>query len=190
MLAKFVEIVGVVIFCCVTAFSAEAQTAAANAPGCVLLYNTTDSRFGDANVDGFWDTVDQAVGKFTTQALVEQGLDVRYFLSEATNSEQQLAEMVKQKNLTTCERFIQIARHNGGGKSTPNFSYTILLFHLEQSSTGGRTTYKVVGDFTKEYKYPLTEETFRTLAPSALGAQIASDIATSRALERAVPPSH
>jgi hypothetical protein len=189
MRAKFVQVVGVMTFCC-AASSVEAQTASANAPGCVLLYNTMGGRSGNAKVDGFWTTVDQAVGKFTTDALTGRGVNVRYILSDAQHADQQLAEVVKQLKLTMCERVVQIVRHNGGGKDAPNFSYSVQLFHFDQASTDDGTKYKVVSDFTKEYKYPLTQETFRTLAPSALGDQIAGDIAASKAMERAVPTSH
>ena len=162
--------------------AARADQTDAGHPPCTLLYNGGGTLTDNEKVNGVWTEADQRVNDGVNSGLAASGFDIRYYIARAQGSQARLAEVVAQLKETKCAKVIQVTRTLGGSPGTKFFSYAVLVIHLDEKRIGAGTSYTVAGDYSKDYKYPMTEEVLRTLSLSGVGKQIAADIDASKVL--------
>ncbi len=162
---------------------AAALAAEPEVPHCALLITSVGTQTGNAKVDQFWADIDATVSGGASEGFTSRGLDVRPVDVKMKTKEEQLAAIVKLMNETRCTKVVQLSRKLDGDGHTTGFTYTVSVFHLEQKLHAGGTTAAVVGDYKKEYEYPLNPDVMRTLKPTDIGTRLAADVDGSRVLE-------
>jgi len=164
------------------------EAAEPEAPHCALLITSAGTQTSNAKVSQFWAAIDATVSAGASEGLAARGLDVRPFEVKMNTKEEQLAAVVKRLDETRCTKVVQLSRKLEGNGQTTGFSYAVVIFHLERSQYTGGNTVTTVGDYKKQYEFPLTADVMRTLKPTDIGTGIAADIDGSGVLDEMKTP--
>ncbi len=148
----------------------------------MLLFGGGGTLTADDNANIFWFAADGAVNDSVEASLRKRNYNIRRYFGKMADADEAMKILVQQLQQTKCSKALQLVHFLKSDPSNLNvvstFAFSASVIHLSQSKnqSNGMTTYTVVEDYTKDYAYPLTEETLKTLSVKGVGAQIVADI--------------
>jgi hypothetical protein len=162
--------------------AAGARPAGLNA--CLLVVAGTGSKTAKQAVTQFWQQVNAEIAKSLVQQLSGDGVAARLEVlpgDAATDSIPGLIAVALGRE--RCKQLMQFTHQLGGGSGPEAFfAFDAAVFSVQETDGGFK-----LGDgaFRKNYRYPLNNESLRTLSMSELASRLKGELAAAGILQRA-----
>ena len=154
--------------------------------GCaVVAGGGLGSQFADAKINRIWSEVNKQVTDYLYRDLTGDAYNVREFIlpAERTPGNQQMviADMIHER----CNRLIQVAHTVGEDANGRYFRFDVSVLRLVPKPAGmtdPNTNARTVGEFSRQYRYPRTEEAFHAFHTGTFAHQVYRDLQASGVL--------
>lgn len=154
--------------------------------GCaVVVGGAVGSQFADPQVAAFWQRVNTSVANELFTRLSVQRYKVFSLIVPAEQSGRIEAVAMGAVAHYRCNRLLQISHHVAEDGAGRFFRFDISLMRLQPRDrpAGGGTNVTSVGEFSREYRYARTQETFDSFQTGTFAETVVGDLAKSGALE-------
>lgn len=155
--------------------------------GCaVVAGGGLGSQFADAKITRIWSEVNKQVTTYLFQDLAADAYNVREFIVPAERSPASdrlvIDDMVRQR----CNRLIQVAHTVAEDANGRFFRFDVTVLRMIPKPAGmtgtPNTNVRTVGEFSRQYRYPRTEEAFHTFRTGTFAHQVYRDLQASGVL--------
>jgi len=172
------------------AVAAVSRTVPAAEPkDCTIVLGGGGTHSTDEKWNGLWLEINKQVSQSAVEELRKQGYRVESVFSSAATDQERFTEAVLNMELHECSRILQISHIlTPGTKNGPaGLAWDIGVMHLEKKpkESGKKQTGHMASDYSKTYRYELTQQTLETMSVSETGQMIARDVIAGGALATA-----
>jgi hypothetical protein len=173
------------------AIPADASVPTTTSP-CTLVMGGGGIVTANRDVNGRWFAINRAVASNVIASLKGKGYALREFIVDIQDANQRFAAMARELDQDKCGQVLQITNNliadPTKGGTTQSFAFDAFVIHLSiYTSTDGHRKATVVGEYQKNYTYPLTKEVMDNLSLSELGGKIAADVDEAKVLKSGQP---
>jgi hypothetical protein len=165
-----------------------------NERSCALIVGgETAETFADPRLNQVWFTASKAITDDLFRDMMANGYPVKEYIVPLDAHSQPMEQL--QRNIALamavnrCNRIIQIYQTVSEDQAGKFFGYRVDVMlgtpvNPAAPSAGTGTRVTMVGEYTKQYRYPRTEETLRTLQFHKVAETILSDMSASGVLSK------
>lgn len=154
--------------------------------GCaVVAGGGVGSKFADPKINRIWSEVNKQVTGYLYRDLAADAYNVREFIVPAErtpgNEQMVIGDMIRER----CNRLIQVAHTVGEDANGRFFRFDISVLRLVPKPAGmtdPKTNARTVGEFSRQYRYPRTEEAFDAFHTGTFAHQVYRDLQASGVL--------
>lgn len=159
--------------------------------GCaVLAGGSIGSQFSDPQVTATWDRVNAAITTELHDRLVAQRLPVIKYLvpTQRPGPGEGLVDglVMEQLAMNRCNRLLQVSHQVDEDAGGRYFRFDVTLMRLEPNRgdavRAGSISVRTVGEFSKAYRYPRTQEALDSFYTGDFADRVLSDLNASGAL--------
>ena len=164
-----------------------------NEKSCALIVGGgTEQFFADPRINDVWFQASKTITDDLYRDMTTRGYPVREYIVpldvRSRPREQFLENIALEMSVNRCNRIIQIAQIVSEDADGRFFGYRVDVMLAKPENLGAQsavaaTRVALVGEYTKQYRYPRNVETFKTLQFHKLAEKFFSDMADSGELK-------
>lgn len=152
-----------------------------NPPSCGLVFSVGEANaFSDSKASLIWKKfTDQAVNEMFNHMTFDRLKVIKF--SPPENSPDDLAKLITQELVKTkCNLFIQLSSLASMDVSGKYVKFEASVTHAGLNAQNGNIT--IVGDYSKEYKYPITDKLLNNFYPGEFAEVVYADLLKTKIL--------
>jgi hypothetical protein len=156
---------------------------AAEPADCTIVLGGGGTTSHDEKFNSLWLEINKRISERVVADLRNQQYRVEFVFSTAAETEDRAKEVYLNMQLHDCTKVLQITHilTPPPRKNEPaGLAWEVSLMHLEKNAPKDRSQAgQLAGDYSKTYRYPLTDETMEKLSVSGTAEMIVRDVIAS-----------
>jgi len=160
-----------------------------NALRCEVVAGSMTGGFGDARLTQVFAETTRQIVDYLNQELVGNGYDTEQVFTAPAEASITPPKAFVAVARSHCSQMIQVVFHGGQDGQGPFFAYDVNVLHFAKNAAATEAARSVttVGDWHKDYRYPLTKAQFDTFRTGLFAHVVATDVMGSGVLPK--PPA-
>lgn len=146
---------------------------------CIVLLGGGGTLTTNETVNDKWFAIDGVVERALMSDLNADGYRVHDYIVNTRNTEVRLAGLILQERNTGCGQVLEVTHE----LPAQQFGFLVQVGYLHPASSSARSV-TFVGQYEREYTYPLTTEVMQNLSLSGVGKNMATDLERTGVLRK------